>query len=226
MTPEIVYDTITKNETISSQGAIVLKMICSYFDLCNKGFKCQDMPKSKMLDFDLIEKVWHSFKGEPSTASTDGLAYTSQYLCFIEAKGWKKFLEHQNELKKVSITNQEKERVVKRIEKQAQKYQFQKKLLDSISICEEIVGENSILGQVPILYILVTDACLTSEKNAQQDSITYLFQQLDYLANTSTTDWEIICAENMRERFNKSIKNIGYILPRFIQCKQLDDILL
>ena len=226
MTPKIVYDTILKHEAISLQGAIVVKMICSYFDLCNKGFKCQDFPKSRMLDFDLIEKVWHSSKGKPSTSSTDGLAYTSRYLCFIEAKGWKKFLEQQNELKKATLTNQEKERVERRIEKQVQKYQFQKKVLDSISICEEIVGESSIIGQVPILYILVTDATLSSEKNAQQDSITYLFQQLDYLANASTTNWEIVCASSMRDRFNESIKNVGHILPRFIQCKQLDDILL
>ena len=67
MTPEQIYIAITTNEAITSRRAIVEKMICSCFDSCFKAFLCKTYPKSKMLDFDLVERTWQIFKGEPSS---------------------------------------------------------------------------------------------------------------------------------------------------------------
>lgn len=224
MTPQNIYDAIVNHEAISFKGAVALKMVCSFFDPCYKGFQCATFPKSKMIDFDLIEKNWHKWKGEPSQSSTDGLTYTAQYLCFIEAKGWKKFLEYQSELQKEIVSEKESERVQKRIAKQVQRYQFQKKLLDSISVCEEIVGKGAIMGNVPILYILVTDTNLVAAGSSQQDAAFYISQQLNFLANTSTK-WKMVCTDKMRERFKEDTSGIKGIAPRFIQCKQLDGFL-
>ena len=224
MTPEQIYIAITTNEAITSRRAIVEKMICSCFDSCFKAFLCETYPKSKMLDFDLVEKTWHILKGEPSSSSTDGLTYTPQHLCFIEAKGWKKFLEHQPELQKESINDQEGSRVYYRIKKQTQKYHFQKKLLESISICEEIVGNNSIINCVPIRYLLVTDINITPNNDSQQDFASHIFQQLNFLATTSTK-WETICVNEMKDKFKRDIDGIKGIEARFIQCNQLDEYL-
>lgn len=218
MNPEEIYTAITYNKAILSKGAVVVKMICSFFVPCHKGFLCNRFPKSKMLDFDLIEKTWHMLTGKPSSSSTDGLTYTSKHLCFIEAKGWKKFLEYQPELQKESTTEPEESRIYQRIKKQNRKYHFQKKLLESISICEEIIGENVIVGRIPVLYILVTDV------NPLQDSASLIFQQLNYLANSSSK-WETLCVGEMRKRFEEEIGETRGIEARFIQCKQLDSYL-
>ena len=224
MTPEHIFIEISTNEAITSRRAIVEKMICSCFDSCFKAFLCETYPKSKMLDFDLVERTWHILKGEPSSSSTDGLTYTPQHLCFIEAKGWKKFLEHQPELQKESINDQEGSRVYYRIKKQTQKYHFQKKLLESISICEEIVGNNSIINCVPIRYLLVTDINITPNNDSQQDFASHIFQQHNFLATTSTK-WETICVNEMKDKFKRDIDGIKGIEARFIQCNQLDEYL-
>ena len=224
MTPEQIYIAITTNEAMTSKGAIVIKMICSCFDPCFKGFLCKTHPKSKMLDFDLVERTWHILNGEPSSSSTDGLTYTPQYLCFIEAKGWKKFLEHQPELQKESMAEREDARVYNRIKKQTQRYHFQKKLLESISICEEIIGNNSIMDCVPIRYLLVTDINIAPNINSQQDFASHIFQQFNFLATTSTK-WETVCTNEMQNKLKRDIDGIKGIEARFIQCKQLDEYL-
>ena len=100
----------------------------------------------------------------------------------------------------------------KRIDKQNQKYKLQDKLLESISLCEEIIGIKDIKQLVSILYILVTDI------NPYQNAISSLTQQLNMLANTAT-DWETVCASKMSQHFTNETKGIK---TAFIYCKEFD----
>ena len=134
LTPELIFEEIaTKSETPTTS-------ICTLHNPCHPNPKCISIQQTMVLNFDRIESNWHQKKKEPNTDSVDALTYTSNKLCMVELKGWKSFLEHQNISHKEKATGHEKEILNKRIDKQNQKYKLQDKLLESISLCEEIIG--------------------------------------------------------------------------------------
>ena len=209
LTPELIFEEIsTKSETPTTS-------ICTLHNPCHPNPKCTSIQQTMVLNFDRIESNWHQKKKEPNTDSVDALTYTSNKLCMVELKGWKSFLEHQNISHKEKATGHEKEILNKRIDKQNQKYKLQDKLLESISLCEEIIGIKDIKQLVSILYILVTDI------NPYQNAISSLTQQLNMLANTAT-DWETVCASKMSQHFTNETKTIKGIKTALIYCKEFD----
>ena len=74
----------------------------------------------------------------------------------------------------------------KRITRQAGKYDLQRKLLESIKLCEDITTCNLNTGQIQIAFILVTDV------NVASNPLNVLTQQLNMLAFT-TSSWEKVC---------------------------------
>lgn len=87
--------------------------------------------------------------------------------------------------------------------------------MESIFICEQIMGKENLKARIPIVYILTTD--IDTQKNAAL----VLTQQLNMLANTATK-WETVCADKMRTHFQAETRDIKDIKTAFVFCKELD----
>lgn len=192
LTPEYICKSIIK------QGKDYVMTLCNLHKPCNPIRGCSKEQKHPVIDFDKVEVDWHKRKGVPSTSSVDALAYNSQYLYFIEIKGWKQFL-----LKKKLSWD--------KIQKQVGKYDLQGKLINSIFLCEEIVQTKKLLDHVPIVYVLVTD--IDTHENGLQS----LSQQLNWLAQTSSS-WETVCNELLGQKLH-AVENIK---TKYISCKLFD----
>lgn len=200
-----IFDCVLKyadNEIVS---------LCSLHKPCSGNY-CGSPQQTQVIDFDCIKGKWDKAHKKSSHSSVDALTYNKK-LCFVEIKGWIKFLENQKILKKYSLTEKDTDILKKKIDKQSAGYDYQKKLLDSIILCENISGQNDLSKKVPILFILVTDINLAS------NPIELFTEQLYMLASTSTS-WEKICSESM---YNHLKNQLGTDNTFFIQCKDFDD---
>lgn len=203
--PKYIFDSVLE---YSDKGTVSL---CSLHAPC-KGNFCGTPQKTQVIDFDNVKRKWDDSLKQPHHSSVDALAYNNK-LCFVEIKGWTKFLENQKLLKKDSLTEKDTDILKKKIGKQSAGYDYQKKFLDSIILCENISEQNDISKNVPILFILVTDI------NPRINPIESFAEQLFMLANTSTS-WEKICGETM---YNHLKSQLGTNNTFFIQCKEFDD---
>lgn len=192
--------------------------ICSLHKPCTPKAACISIQQSEVFDFDAIERCWHRKMKCQSTSSVDAMTCTSSKLCMIELKGWKEFLSHQEIAGKEQITERENEVLSRRIGKQVKRYRLQNKLLDSLTICEEITGIEDLKSLLPTVYILVTDI------DPDKDAASWFAQQLNVLANTAT-DWETVCATRTKEHFMEEMKSIKEISTAFILCKKFDFLL-
>ena len=132
ITPQSVYDLVLRcigNNTCS---------VCDLHKPCI-GHPCACVQHTPVIDFDEVERLWHISRKQPSTASADALV-CHHNLCFVEIKGWIKFLENLHLTGERQFTDREEERLKGRILKQVGHYDFQKKLLSSIEVCEDITG--------------------------------------------------------------------------------------
>ena len=200
-----VFDCILK---YSDNGTVSL---CLLHKPCIGNF-CGKPQQTQVIDFDSVKEKWDKAHKISSHSSVDALTYNNK-LCFVEIKGWKKFLENQKLLKKNSLTEKDEDILRDKIDRQSASYDYQKKLLDSIILCENISGQNNISKDVPILFILVTDI------NPRINPIESFAEQLFMLASTSTS-WEKICSETM---YNHLKSQLGTDNTFFIQCNKFDD---
>lgn len=203
--PKYIFDCVLKyseDETVS---------LCSLHDPCCGNF-CGTPQQTQVIKFDEVKKKWDDSLKQPHHSSVDALTY-NKTLCFVEIKGWKKFLEHQKILRKKSLTDRDKDILIDKIDRQSAGFNYQKKFLESITICEKISKLDEISKNVPIQFILVTDI------NPATSPIESFAEQLFMLANTSTS-WEKICSETM---YNHLKDQLGTNNTYFIQCKDFDD---
>ena len=201
---EQIFDCILEyadNRTVS---------LCSLHKPCNGNY-CGTPQQTQVIDFDSVKEKWDKAHKESFHSSVDALTYNKK-LCFVEIKGWIKFLEYQKILRKKNLTDKDENILRDKIDRQSAGYDYQKKLLDSIILCENISGQNDISRNVPILFILVTDI------NPIVNPIELFTEQLYMLANTSTT-WEKICSESM---YNHLKNQLGTNNTFFINCKEFD----
>ena len=188
-----------------------LQCICLLHRPCQGGF-CADQQKLSVIDFDAVKTKWNKQKGMASSASVDALVCGKLHLCFVELKGWTEFLKHHGLDRSEEMTEKEKEKAHKVIDKQVGKYKLQKKLLDSVMICEDISGQKDILNSNPIAFLWVTDISL------KEAPLQHFHQQLMMLAYTSTS-WEKVCAEQMKKILDEQISCIHSV---FVECKDFD----
>ena len=84
-----------------------------------------------IIDFDEVKTEYQRGKSGNPKSSVDGFTYKNQLCCFVELKGWADFLAFHTNLDTLQTE----------IKEQADKYNLNKKLMDSMSICRE-VSEN------------------------------------------------------------------------------------
>lgn len=194
MTSKELYDLIL------SQKLSTETCICRLHHPCSATALCGLESKTPVIDFDQVEKVLHSQQKLPSSASVDALTYKQNNLLFIEIKGWKEFFDHN-----MRITNA-------KIQKQVNKFDLKKKLLDSISICCDLSNDPNFLIHKPSVYVIVTDI------NPVQNALASLTMSLNVLANT-TSQWDVVCTQLMKNK----IQGISEMKTYYLCCKDFDN---
>ena len=96
-----IFDRILK---YADNGTVSL---CSLHAPC-KGNFCGTPQKTQVIEFDNVKRKWDDSLKQPHHSSVDALTYNNK-LCFVEIKGWTKFLEKQKILKKKNLTEKDEE---------------------------------------------------------------------------------------------------------------------
>lgn len=162
--------------------------------------------KTKGLNFDDVKTEYQRGKKGPQKASVDGFTYKEKLFCFVELKGWADFLlfhKNPNTLKT-------------EIKEQADKYELNKKLTDSMLICKDVAENAELFSDIPIAFILVTDI------DIDEDGTMELYSDLMSLAETSTS-WKVICNRELKGKLSTLPSTIS---TYYIKCQKFDETFL
>jgi len=99
------------------------------------------------------------------------------------------------------------------IEEQADKYDLNKKLMDSLFICREVSENADIFKDASIAFILVTDI------DVDEDGTMELYSDLMGLAETSS-DWQMICNRELKDKLLSLPSDIS---TYYIKCQNFDE---
>lgn len=202
-TPYELYNLILK---IKSD---IISTICTLHKPCSQKPLCSQKTTTNLLDFDSIERVLA--KGKRSVRpSCDGISLSgdNSVFCFVEIKGWKKFVDYNITSASSKISNEEK----LKIEEKASSYNLKEKLEHSIADCTEISGQKDLFMKIPYVYIIVTD--IEENKYAIDD----IAANLSSLAETSSV-WTI-CDKIMLQQINKIDATIKKV---YTHCQDFDE---
>lgn len=183
-------------------GLATPTQLCSLHKPCIKTKGCKVQQNYPVLDFDGVKHLWRKQRKQAETSSVDALTYKAQELYFVEIKGWKQFLIYQ-QISEASIRQQ------------VDTYDLQGKLLDSVALCEEIIGETEILKSIPSVYVLVTDISINEQG---LESIT---ANLNLLGSTST-NWETVCNRYL----GKKLGTVKQIKTLYVTCAEFDKLFI
>ena len=181
------------------------QVLCDLHKPCNKskGHRCKSIMTYPIIDFDKVKTEFQRGKSGDSKSSVDGFACKNQLCCFVELKGWVDFLAfHTNP-----------DTLQTEIEEQADKYDLNKKLLDSLSICREVSENADIFKDASIAFILVTDI------DVDEDGTMELYLDLMGLAETSS-DWQVICNRELKDKLLSLPSDIS---TYYIKCQNFDE---
>lgn len=200
-TPAELYSKLLTNYHLSEH------ILCDLHKPCNKtgGHRCSTVLKHKVIDFDRVKTEFQKGLLGPQKASTDGFAFKDNLFCFVELKGWADFLIFHTDITTLQLE----------IEEQANKYNLNKKLTDSMFICKEIAQNEDIFKDSQIAFILVTDI------DIDVDGTMELYSDLMSLAETST-DWKLVCNRELKGKLSTLPTNIN---TYYINCQEFDNVI-
>lgn len=200
-TPAELYSKLLTNYHLSEH------ILCDLHKPCNKtgGHRCSTVLKHKVIDFDRVKTEFQKGLYGPQKASTDGFAFKDNLFCFVELKGWADFLIFHTDLTTLQLE----------IEEQANKYNLNKKLTDSMFICKEIAQNEDIFKDSQIAFILITDI------DIDVDGTMELYSDLMSLAETST-DWKLVCNRELKGKLSTLPTNIN---TYYINCQEFDNVI-
>jgi hypothetical protein len=180
------------------------KILCDLHKPCAVNQGCSQRQVIELIDFDMVSHCYQKCIGSPNIASVDGYTYKGDAYCFVEIKGWKKYLEYN----KVVTTET--------VKKQASRYDLEGKLIKSIGLCERL-AEGDIFDGKTVYYILVTDI------SVEHNPLESLANSLDLLAQTSSD--ESVCAAALGEILNSVCINKLKIIKQYVQCCDFDGLM-
>lgn len=160
---------------------------------------CDNEQHFLLLDFDDVKDCYCSLHHRESCASVDGFGNTENCVYLIEIKGWKDFLYYNSK------------NVEQKIKKQVDRFDLQKKFLDSLSICLDISENEAFFSENKVVYVIVTDI------ETQKDGLKSFQANLQMLSQTSS-DWESVCNRLMKEKIAK----IQGVETYYKTCQNLD----
>jgi len=183
------------------------QILCDLHKPCNyaTGHRCTTVLTHKVINFDDVKTEYQRGKKGPQKASVDGFTYKNKLFCFVELKGWADFLTfHTNP-----------DTLKTEIKEQAEKYDLNKKLTDSMLICKDIVSNPELFKDNSIAFILVTDI------DVVEDGTMEFYSDLMSLAETST-NWKSICNQELKGKLSSLPTNIN---TYYIECQMFDEII-
>jgi len=180
-------------------------ILCDLHKPCNKsnGRRCKSVMTNSIIDFDEVKTEYQRGKSGDPKSSVDGFTYKNQLCCFVELKGWTDFLTFHTNPDMLQME----------IENQANKYDLNEKLMDSMSICREVSENADIFKDVSIAFILVTDI------DVDKDGTMELYSDLMGLAETSS-DWQVICNRELKDKLLSLPSDIS---TYYIKCQNFDE---
>lgn len=193
MTAKELYDLIL------SQKLSTETCICRLHHPCSATSLCSQDSQIPVIDFDKVKTAIDKRKKRESYSSVDALAYKQNYLLFVELKSWKEFIDHTAKISDIKI------------QKQIDKFNLRKKLLDSISICHDLTNDPDFLTDKPSVYVIATDI------DPSRNALGALAMSLNVLANTSS-QWEQVCMQLMSE----NMAGISEMKTYYLCCKDFD----
>lgn len=182
-------------------------VLCDLHKPCKKqdSRRCTSVLAYRIIDFDEVKTEVHRGKSGSPKSSVDGFTYKNQLYCFVELKGWADFLTYHTNPMTLETD----------IKEQAGKYDLNKKLIESLSICEEVSGNAEIFKDANIAFILVTDI------DVDEDGTMEFFSDLMELAETSS-DWEVVCNRELKDKLLSLPSNIS---TYYIKCQKFDEMI-
>lgn len=190
--------------------------LCDLHHRCSDHHnRCDRIQKAFMIDFDAIMTAWCTTHHICSKSSVDGFFNTENCIWFVEIKGAKDFVDNQ-----IKSCNSDKENL-DIIDEQIRKYyeSLKSKYVDSLYICEQIIGGSCFLKGLKIKYILVTDI------DFQSDSLLAFAHQLNYLSEFSSKNWEKVYVESLGKTFQEATKSLDNVSTQYIYCAEFDSII-
>ena len=184
------------------------QILCDLHKPCNHatGHRCTTVLTHKVINFDDVKTEYQRGKKGPQKASVDGFTYKDKLFCFVELKGWADFLTfHTNP-----------DTLKTEIKEQADKYDLNKKLTDSMLICKDISSNPELFKDHSIAFILVTDIDIV------EDGTMELYSDLMSLAETST-NWKTICNQELKGKLSTLPLTIRTF---YIKCQEFDKTLM
>ena len=178
------------------------EILCDLHRPCENARKCHNTLKHPVINFDEIKKEFHAGVVGDTPASVDGITYTGNRFCFVEVKGWVEFLAHLKARDKAAA-----------IKKQAASYDLNKKLFNSIDICQDLSGISQLLLEMPVTFVLVTDI------ETESDGLEMFHSNLLRLSE-STDTWTECCSKELKSRLDTIPGNIPTV---YVSCKGFDE---
>lgn len=208
ITAAYVYRQI-QHETNLSEIAL-----CVLHKPCRSALRCAEPQHTGMLNFDQVKEIWNSQHPHIATpASVDGLTYQNECLCMVEIKGGVDFLRHEPLANKKQLTDKQVEIFQDKIGRKIGKFDFRKKLADSLRICEDFLQINNLPELFPIEYLVVTDI----ERN--ENPLMNLMENLNFLGENSS-DWANYYVKTLQHHANAT--RVRGITPKIVCCKEFD----
>lgn len=211
MTANDVYEIIKSFSPETHESTLCdLHRPCS-----NNNHRCARPQKKLMLDFDAIKTAWCKIERICSKSSVDGFLCKENKIYFVEIKGAQNFISNQ-----FNLCHSDKERNEK-INDQQEKYtnSLKNKIVDSLFICEQIIGGSCFLEGLQIKYVLVTDI------DSRSNPLEVLNDQLNYLSEFSSKNWGRKYVESLGKTFDEVTKSFDNISTYYVFCEEFDKII-
>lgn len=159
---------------------------------CRSGNYC-------LVNFDNVKTIYCSKQHMASCKSVDGLGCSNGTLCFVEIKGWKKFIAYNPNANESHVR------------RQVESYDFANKFRDSVEICRYFAQDDGFLENNNVVYVIVTDI------SVKTNPLLALQENLNVLSCTSST-MDNICNKYMIPK----IKGIQDVKTYYKQCSEFD----
>lgn len=189
-------------------------LLCLLHKPCFPTMHCDSPQQTRLLNFDNVKEIWNSLHPEVATpASVDALTCKNERLCMVELKGGVKFLQNEPLAQKEKLTEKQIEIFQDKIVRKVGRFDFRKKLSDSIRICEDFTKVENLHELFQIEYLVVTDL----QRN--ENPLLNLMENLNFLGNNSS-DWATYYINTLETRVGSV--NVKGIIPKLVCCKEFD----
>lgn len=183
--------------------------ICCVEKTCARNSFCADKQYYPVLDFDKVKEEYCRVNRLPTPKSVDAvcLGEKQTHFCFVELKGWSKYIES------ICKENDSDNKAQKPTDK-VKKYELDKKLQDSQELCKRIVEDPDSFSTIRTVFFLVTDIDVRSH------GIEYFADSLFTLSGTSS-DIYSLCVSEARKTLDSEIHIDHY----YVYCREFDSYL-